>query len=127
GRTLGAAGGTIAARLDLQADTAGVYTAKVSDALQTGAGNYQMQLAQIPENFSIPNGDEGGPLTNGASNLGTIEAGDLDMWTVTANAGDRIVLQISKLTGGASFVPQLELFGPTGARIGGDSGVTAAR
>jgi hypothetical protein len=127
GRTLGAAGGTIAARLDLQADTAGVYTAKVSDTLQTGAGNYKLQLAQIPENFSIPNGDEGGPLTNGASNLGTIEAGDLDMWTVTANAGDRIVLQISKLAGGASFVPQLELFGPTGGRISGDSGVTAAR
>lgn len=124
---LGAASGITAARLDLQADLTGTYTVTVSDAQQTGNGNYQLQLAQVPESFFVSTNDEGGPLTNGATHLGTITTGDLDMWTLTANAGERIVLQATKLTGGAAFVPQLELFGPDGTRLGTESGGTVAR
>ena len=127
GSFLGAASGTTAARLDLQADLSGTYTVSVTDSQQTGNGNYQLQLAQVPESFIVSANDEGGPLTNGATHLGTITTGDLDMWTLTANAGERIILQVAKLTGGAAFVPQLELFGPDGARLAEDSGAAAAR
>ena len=127
GSFLGAASGTTAARLDLQADLSGTYTVSVTDAQQTGSGNYQLRLAQVPESFIVSTNDEGGPLTNGATHLGTITTGDLDMWTFTANAGERIVLQAAKLTGGAVFTPQLELFGPDGARLAANSAGTAVR
>src|SRR5439155_18224364 len=39
-------------------------------------------------------GDEGGPMTNGAIHTGTIDVGDLDLWTFTANVGDNIVVRI---------------------------------
>src|SRR5262249_37361592 len=115
GFPLGTASGNSAARLDLQADVKGTYLINVSDAVQTGSGNYQIQLGQIPEAFTVPTGDEGGSLTNGASHPGTLTAGDLDMWTLQAQAGDRIVLLLSKTAGGASLIPLMELFGPDGA------------
>jgi len=73
GSFLGAASGITAARLDLQADVSGIYTVTVSDAQQTGSGNYQIQLAQVPESFTVAGSDEGGPLTNGAAHLGNVE------------------------------------------------------
>ena len=127
GFPLGTASGNIAARLDLQADANGTYLVSVSDAQQTGFGNYQIQLGQIPEAFTVPSGDEGGSLTNGASHFGTLTAGDLDMWTLQAQAGDRIVLLLSKTAGGAGLSPLLELFGPDGAKIVSQNDVTAAR
>jgi len=112
GYTQGAAAGTVGARLDLQAESTGVYTVLASDSFQTGAGSFQIQLAQIPEPFSVLDSDEGGSLTNGASHLGIITAGDVDLWTITGHSGDRIIVQLSKTAGGASFTPQLEFSAP---------------
>jgi len=127
GYTQGAAAGTVGARLDLQAESTGVYTVLASDSFQTGAGSFQIQLAQIPEPFSVLDSDEGGSLTNGASHLGIITAGDVDLWTITGHSGDRIIVQLSKTAGGASFTPQLELFGPDGTRLAHDSRTLASR
>ena len=35
-------------------------------------------------------GDSGGPMTNGAMHTGTIDVGDLDVWTVAASTGEAI-------------------------------------
>jgi hypothetical protein len=53
--------------------------------------------------------------------------GDLDLWTFTANAGDRIVLQVGEVSGGAGFTPAMELFAPDGRRLGADSDSPVAR
>ena len=127
GASLGIKSGGVAARLDLQASVGGTYTVAVSDATGTGTGTYGLQLAQIPRVFTIPSGDEGGPLTNGAIHQGTIALGDFDMWTVAANQGDRITLQIAKISGGAGFTPMIELFAPDGARLEVDSAGVVAR
>lgn len=127
GHTLGAAAGTQGARLDLQGDVAGTYEAIISDSQQTGSGTYQLQIAEIPEAFTVPAGDEGGGLTNGPSHAGTISAGDVDLWTLQAHSGDRITLQLSKTAGGAGFTPLLEVFGPDGTRLGLDDGNIASR
>ncbi len=119
--------GTVAARLDLQAESTGTYTVLASDEFQTGSGNFQLQLAAIPQVFTVAGGDEGGSLTNGASHAGTITAGDVDLWTLQATNGDRIELALSKTSGGASFIPQLEVFGPDGIRLGSDNGGLASR
>ena len=127
GFSQGAASGNVGARFDLQAESSGTYIVLASDAFQAGTGSFQLQLAQIPEAFTVGSSDEGGGLTNGANHLGTIAAGDVDLWTTTAHAGDRITLQLSKLTGGATFSPQLEVFGPDGTRLGQNSGNLASR
>jgi hypothetical protein len=45
--------------------------------------------------FSIPNGDDGGALTNGLSSDGTIVSGDFDVWTFTASAGERYLIDLT--------------------------------
>src|SRR2546430_2160502 len=64
-------------------------------------------------------GDEGGPMTNGATNAGTIYLGDLDTWTFTAAQG----VCISPVTGTvasapAIFAPWIRLVSPTGVLLG---------
>ena len=92
------------------ATNSGTFTVLVSSWFSGGTGTYALHLAQIPEAFIVPPGDEGGPLTNGANATGTIALGDLDIWTFTANTGDKINLRV----GTTNFDGWLELFGPDG-------------
>jgi hypothetical protein len=71
-------------------------------------------------------GDEGGPLTNGATHTGEIVQGDLDVWTFTATAGDRIGVHIGEITDTADFRPWIRLWAPNGAALANTSGVSAA-
>ena len=65
-------------------------------------------------------------MTNGAAHLGTNSLGDIDMWSVTATAGDRITVRV----GTTGFRPYLLLYGPTGTQLdvgaGNGSGDTDA-
>ena len=85
----------------------------VSAFYSGGTGTYVLHLAQMPEPFIVPAGDEGGPLTNGANATGTITLGDLDMWSFTANKGDNINVRL----GTTGFAGNLELYGPSGALL----------
>ncbi|PYI85800.1 MAG: peptidase, partial [Verrucomicrobia bacterium] len=127
GTGLGVKSGGVAARLDIQASVSGTYSVVVSDANRSGTGTYRLRLAQVPTSFTVPAGDEGGPLANGANQQGTIDLGDLDLWTVTATRGDRITVQIGEVSGGAGFTPMIELFAPDGTRLGVNSGGVVAR
>ena len=101
---------------DLIANTAtnsGTFTVLVSSAVTGGSGTYELHLAQIPEAFIVPAGDEGGAMTNGGNYDGTNTLGDLDMFTFTANKGDSINLRL----GTTNFSGRLQLFGPNGALL----------
>jgi predicted regulator of Ras-like GTPase activity (Roadblock/LC7/MglB family) len=127
GESLGSRANSTAARLDIQPSANGIYTLVVSDQAGTGTGTYSVQLAQVPEPFLIPAGDEGGSLTNGLIHAGAITLGDLDMWTLSANDGDRFSVQVAKVTGGAGFTPMIEVFSPDGTRIGSTLGSISSR
>jgi hypothetical protein len=102
------------------ATNTGVFTVRVSSFYAGGSGTYVLHLAQFPETFTVPSGDEGGPMTNGGNYSATLSLGDLDMWTFTANAGDNIVLRL----GSSGFQGNLNLYGPNGALLktaGGNS------
>jgi hypothetical protein len=96
----------------------------VSSWYSGGTGTYALHLAQVPEAFIVPAGDEGGSLTNGANATGTITLGDLDMYSLTANKGDNINLRV----GTTSFDGWLQLFGPDGRLLvsGTSDGTTDA-
>ena len=95
------------------ATNSGTFTVLVSSAVTQGSGTYALHLAQIPEPFIVPAGDEGGPMTNGGNYDGTNTLGDLDMFTFTANTGDCINLRL----GTTNFIGNLKLYGPNGALL----------
>src|ERR1019366_2106598 len=107
-----AASGTDA-ELDYTATNSGTFTVQVSSYFAGGSGTYVLHLAQFPESFIGPGGDEGGPMTNGGNHAGTITLGDLDMWSLTANAGNNIVLRL----GTVGFYGNLILYGPNAALL----------
>src|SRR5437764_1349835 len=78
--------------------------------------------------ITISAGDEGGPLTNGATATGTISTGDLDTWTFTATAGDHIGVEIGKLTdtNNGLFTPWIRVWAPNGTGLVNDAVGTAA-
>jgi hypothetical protein len=101
------------AELFLQATNSGLYTAVVSSYFPNNSGTYNLTLAQVPKLFVTLPTDDGGTLTNGVNQAGTIDLGDLDMWSFTATAGDSVVLRM----GATGFVPQIRLFAPDGALV----------
>ena len=102
------------------ATNSGIFTVLVSSFYQGYSGTYELHLAQFPEPFIVPAGEEGGPMTNGGNFSGTLTLGDQNMWSFTANVGDNIVLRL----GSSGFQGNLDLYGPTGALVksaGGNS------
>src|SRR5439155_1074595 len=48
-------------------NNSGTFTVLVSAYSQPDTGTYVLHLAQFPEAFVVPAGDEGGPMTNGGN------------------------------------------------------------
>src|SRR5205823_11175777 len=87
--------------------------AKLVTGVQTCA--LPISLAQGPGAVEVSTGDEGGPITNGATNAGSIYQGDFDTWTFTATQGDYIALSVGTVTQTtAHFAPWIRLVSPSG-------------
>src|SRR3989442_650473 len=106
------------------APTSGTYTVIVGSYLSgyfDGTGSYLLTLAQGPGAVVVSNGEEGGPMTNGA-NAGSIYQGDFDTWTFTATQGDHITLSMGAVTPvSAHFAPWMRLVSPTGVLLANSS------
>jgi len=48
---------------------------------------------------------------------GTIDVGDMDVWSFTAAAGDAIVVRMGETVAGSSLTPYLRLYSPAGALL----------
>ncbi|HEV2749346.1 MAG TPA: hypothetical protein VGV12_02355, partial [Gemmatimonadales bacterium] len=119
-----------AAQVAVSAPTSGTYTVIVGtfDGFYDGTGSYQLTLAKGPGTVVISPGDEGGPMTNGASNAGTITMGDLDTWTFTATQGDYIALSMGTVApASAHFAPWIRLVSPSGVLVGNNATLGAAQ
>src|SRR5206468_904661 len=89
--------------------------------------SYLLTLAKGPGAVVVSTGDEGGPLTDGATNHGTIYQGDFDRWTFTATQGDYIALSVGTETQTtAHFAPWIRLGSATGVLLGNSSTGTGA-
>src|SRR5436853_410644 len=109
---------TGASNIAATAPTSGTYTVIIGTYLggfYDGTGSYRLTLAQGPGAVVVSAGDEGGPMTNGATNAGSIYQGDFDTWTFTATQGDYIALSVGTETQTtAHFAPWIRLVSPTG-------------
>ncbi|HXS68015.1 MAG TPA: PPC domain-containing protein, partial [Candidatus Polarisedimenticolia bacterium] len=101
------------ANIAVQSTNTGTFTVEVSSIFAGGAGAYNLNLARVPGDFVVLPGDDGGPITNGWINTGTNSLGDMDLWSLTANAGDSIVLRM----GSATFNPWIRVYGPDGKEV----------
>ena len=104
------------ATVRFQAPESGTYSVSLSDgsAAGTQTASYVARLAQAPEAFVVPAGDEGGPLTNGQNHTGTIELGDMDMWSFTAAVGEQIALTMAEEDPLTGFQPWMRVVSPSG-------------
>ena len=121
--------GTDAAVIDdVVAPVTGTYLVLVAsfDSGFDGTGTYRLTMTKTPGPITVSAGDRGRPLTNGAMHTGEILQGDLDVWTFTATAGDRIAVHIGEITDNDDFRPWIRLWAPNGAILGSQSGTDAA-
>jgi hypothetical protein len=129
GGTLGSAFGVAAAEIgDVIAPVTGTYLVLVAsaDSGVDGTGTYRLTIARTPGPITVSPGDEGGPLTNGGLHTGEIVRGDLDVWTFTATAGDRIAAFVGEIGETDDFRPWIRISTPTGGTLGSAFGVAAA-
>lgn len=109
--------GAAATRLDVAAAETGVYTVVVAsnDSGMDGTGQYRLELAKGPGPYTTSAGDEGAALVNGAIHTGTVVRGDVDTWTVTLTAGQRIAVHLGEVTDtSGDFTPWLRVWAPSG-------------
>jgi hypothetical protein len=80
--------------------------------------------------LTVPNTDEGGPMTNGANHTGLITVGDLDGWTFTAAKDDYIIVSVGEVLQSEVdplFNPWIRLLGPNGDVVTSSQGALAAQ
>src|SRR5207244_10472524 len=114
--------GASAVQVATNAPTTGTYTVIVGTNDGFGrnedTGSYLLTLAKGPGAFATSSGDEGGDLTNGATQAGTIYLGELDQWSFTTTQGDYIALSMDEVTPvSAGFMPWIRLVSPTGVLL----------
>lgn len=117
-----------AAQVQTNAPLTGTYMAVLStaDVGNDATGDYVVTLARAPGTFTISPGDQGGVGTNGGNNLGTINVGDLDVYTFTAGLGTPFAVSIGEVTG-TDFNPWIRVVSPSGSVIGNAWNVAAAQ
>ena len=107
-------------RITHQATQSGTYTVLVAAGYPGGIGEYRINIAQPGYAATVPVGDDGGALVNGDQKTGTIDLGDLDIWTFQAKKGDYIVARMA----GTNLYCQLTLFNPDGSASTNLSGIS---
>jgi hypothetical protein len=119
------ANGAVAAEVSVVATNNGTFTVQIDGVVANATGQYRVTLAKTPGTVAVAPGDEGGPMTNGATHTGSIDVGDLDVWTLTANPGDSIIVRMGEITDSNTFTPWVRLYSPDGTLLDSGFGVVA--
>src|SRR5439155_1462220 len=118
GALVGSAGsgnsGFVDPDLSVRATNTGTFVVVAARYTISGHGNYTLTLAKAPGQIFVAPLDEGGPLTNGWMHTGDLQAGDLDVYSFRAIAGDGYVQRM----GSTNYNPWLRLYGPNSQLIG---------
>ena len=107
GDAIAVATNNVVARMVLTLEESGTYILLVQDNSGVRTGDYNIYYVNLPV-------DEHGPLVNGGVVSESIDLGDLDTFSFTADAGDHIEIQIADPTGNSYYAPRIELYGPGG-------------
>jgi RHS repeat-associated protein len=103
--------------------TGGTWTAKITKALGT-SGGYSLNLLDIPGATSVSNGLTGGIMYASTTYSGSINRGDMDIWTAEVQANTTATFTLTA-TGGTGFTPIVWTWEPDGTSLGGTSTSTS--
>lgn len=107
-----------AVEISLTLTNTGTFTLLIADSTSGRAddqGEYRLQFARLPGSLTVA--DDGGILTSGDNRGGRITLGDLDPWTFTAEAGDRVILRSARPGDEANFNPWMRLYNAAGELV----------
>ncbi|MEM9662202.1 MAG: GC-type dockerin domain-anchored protein [Planctomycetota bacterium] len=93
----------------------GTYTIVVQDNSGSQSGDYTL-TALVPDDVVDTNDVA---LASGMTVTDTVNLGDIDTFTIAANAGDDIRLAIAEAGGSSSFSPAVNIYAPNGDRVTG--------
>ncbi len=113
-----------AGEVAVQATESGTFTVIISDGSQflDLTGDYRLTLAKTGSPVEVSPGDEGGPMTGIDVYDGTIDIGDLDVWSFTAFTGNTISINVTDLVSGSPLYPWIRLYGRDGTLLKSVSG-----
>ncbi|MFN8580068.1 MAG: pre-peptidase C-terminal domain-containing protein [Gemmatimonadaceae bacterium] len=128
GATIGNSWNTSAALIGVAATASGTYSVLIAsaDGGHVGTGSYQFSVGILPGAFTVSPGDEGGAMTVGANQTGSLTVGDQDIWSFNAGVGDAILLSVGRISG-TNFNPWIRLVAPNGALVGNAWNTDAAQ
>jgi hypothetical protein len=92
----------------------GTYYLTVRDENNLQAGGYSLSIIRVPASHTID--ADSGPIASNERRTGTIDTGDLDVYTFAASAGDAVSAVVGFL-GGANFFPRIQVFAPNGLAL----------
>jgi hypothetical protein len=128
GALLDSSTSAVGAEVAVTAASTGTYLVVLADnsSSYAGAGAYRLTMAKTGSPVTVSPGDEGGPLINGAMHTGTLDLGDLDVFTVSANLGEAIVVRAAEIVAGTALTPWLRIYSPSGTLLGNSTTAVAA-
>ena len=125
GRTVVAEGTGSSVLLEFEVPGTEVYTIRVTDSTRTRSGNYSLTLVNLTRGPLTSSGDrDGGEIQSGQTIAASLGVSDLDVYQFTAQAGDRVILQVGE-TAGYNMTPDVEVRAPDLTTIVADD--TASR
>jgi hypothetical protein len=105
----------------------GTYLAVVADGTADEGGGFYFSFARGsgPQAVGPLLGDpEGGPIPSGVRRSGFLDPGDLDVFTFAADAGDNILIGMSRSN--SAIEPRIDVYRPDGVLLVSDIDVFAA-
>ena len=118
-----------AANAEFTAAASGKFSVVAGEWDNADTGSYALHFAKLPHTGSAVNPADGhgkllAPNSITAATIGT--PGDFDVYSLKANAGDRILLSMGN-TGGTSYQPRMKVYDTTGKLLANDVSYTAAK
>ena len=97
------------------AATSGTYTLQISDATASHTGDYELTVFTPSANFSY--GEDGAEADSGRRRAAGVGPGDLDVWTITTNAGQFISTEVAANSTGENIDLGAIMFAPNGSVV----------
>jgi uncharacterized delta-60 repeat protein len=97
---------------------AGTYTAIVQGDGASNTGAYALELASAPATQAVDADGDGGTISSGQTKTGTINrAGDLDIFTFDATAGQTFEMSLGAASAASTYRPELYIYDSSGTQV----------
>ncbi len=99
----------------------GQYTIVVRARGANQSGDYSLSLLVMPGATTSAQDQDGGVITSGETKSGSIDlAADTDAYTFTGQAGQTVIIQVSRESG--RLQPRIDLYSPSGGDVEASAG-----